>query len=683
MPRQVYGKKTRAVHDPHAIFGSPQRSSPTNVDHIPTIDVADKLGKLKLDEKAVNKDGEVRRRVLSDKSANAVVLPLESLGKETKGRQRAGRKIVVEDDADDEEGGYGVEKPDDGNEEMQTAIGQPEESGKEGVLTQEDRSNDTDDVPLFVEDHGYDTVEEDAETAVDNDDHEDGPAAIRTAAPVSEKDELATLSITILPPTPPPLDSYSEHCAALLSHSHHPLIDFTEWSTQLQSHFALTKIAEASFGEVYRLSLLEQLPGFSSTDESVFKVIALRPPGPTIPLDKRKQAAAKKKLDAMSAPEDVANEVRLLQRMSTIPGYTNFRDVRIVQGRPPPLFAQAFKAWNAEQKARKKDLSHFPDPGKKASYSEDQLWAVIEMQDAGTDLENLVERGGCSSIWSVWDVFWQVVLSLAKGEEGAEFEHRDLHLGNICVRQTTTTGISEKDIDPKRKLNFTGLETTVIDYTISRARMQDNSVAYQDLARDSALFEGDSTEEYQYDIYRYMRGAVLADDPYASPPFTSLATTEERSWQQYHPVTNLLWLHFVLYKLLEQVEWPSASKAPPRKRKEEFTRWKRANDLEHVLLRVQELLDPGMVCGKDGIKSAGELVGLALGEGWVDVGDVVGETGTGEEEGEGEGDDETIGAGLAVRLEELALERGEGEDDVGAVVDVEVLHSKPRTRRKR
>ena len=53
-----------------------------------------------------------------------------------------------------------------------------------------------------------------------------------------------------------------------------------------------------------------------------------------------------------------------------------------------------------------------------------------------------------------------------------------------------------------------------------------------------------------------------------------------------------------------------------------FAEWKRANDLEHVMLRVQNLLDPGVLC-ENGLGSASELVGLALGEGWIDVEDVV------------------------------------------------------------
>nr|POF07055.1 putative serine/threonine-protein kinase haspin like [Quercus suber] len=372
-----------------------------------------------------------------------------------------------------------------------------------------------------------------------------------------------------------PQDVYAAHAASLLSLSAHEITCFSEWSTQLSSHFDLTKIAEASYGEVYRLSALPGLllPGFTRADESVLKIMALKAPTSTLPKDKRKRAAALRKQEAMSQIDDVANEVRLLQRMSSIPGFTNFRDVRIMRGRPPPAFVTAFQAYNTSQKAQSKELSVFPDPAKKTSYAEDQLWAVIEMQDAGTDLERCVDAGQVTSISAIWDVFWQVVLTLGKGEEAAEFEHRDLHLGNICIRARSALS-HDGGGDEGRNLHFSGLETTVIDYTLSRAALHEPSaaaeaVAFHDLAlpANAALFEADATHEYQYEIYRLMRALVVP-----------------RSWSAFHPRTNLLWLHFLLQKLLAQ---PARLKPTSR----------RERRLETRLSGVQALLRPEGGCG--------------------------------------------------------------------------------------
>ncbi|KAI6900246.1 hypothetical protein KC318_g8839 [Hortaea werneckii] len=644
MPRaqQVYGKRSRANYDPFAIFASPQR--PQHGKKQDEIDVlVDQVGELQLYQKA--REGRwpaAERTALEERSPNAGLAKRQGRG-EKKHKRPARQKILEEDSGDQEGPGLGnnenavedanvaercltvvsnrdTAEPEPHTKAPQEVNGPREKCGAERPLLQKiEQTQDTGDAPRTP-------LESESE-------------ALPTSLPAST--------------SPDQTDAYTHHTRELLNLSAHGLTSFTSWSQQISTHFDLTKIAEASFGEVYRLSLLSQLPGFSRADESVFKVIALTPPKEILPKSKKDRKAALKKAEAMSKPEDVASEVKLLQRMSSIPGFTNFRDVRILQGRPGEPFVQAFKAFNQAQKAKKKDLSIFPDPGKKASYSEDQLWAVIEMQDAGTDLEKLIENGECTAIWNVWDIFWQVVLTLAKGEEGAEFEHRDLHLGNICVRPAPCPALSadsspalessEAQIDTKKKLGFTDLETTIIDYTISRCLLRseqeenDEGIAYHDLSQDPSVFEGDSTEEYQYDIYRYMRGAALYSDPYWEPPYAETTTNnhsakaqpsnaqhQPTSWRSYTPITNLIWLHFILYKLLEQLDWPSATKAPPRKKKPaDYAVWKRANDLEHKLLRTQELLDPDVICQGD-LMSCTDLVAVALGEGWLDEADIVG-----------------------------------------------------------
>ncbi|GAB1740387.1 hypothetical protein NU219Hw_g5493t1 [Hortaea werneckii] len=668
-PQQVYGKRSRANYDPFAIFASPQR--PQHGKKQDEIDVlVDQVGELQLYQKA--KEGRCsisERTALGERSPNAGLAKRQTRA-EKKYRRPARQKVLEEDGGDQERAELGenentveevnvvetcatvvsnrdTAEPEPHTKTPQEANGPQETCEAEKPLLQEvEQTEETENGPKT-------TFEPDFE-------------ALATPLPASTSSDQQ--------------DAYTHHTHELLDLSAHGLTSFTSWSQEIATHFDLTKIAEASFGEVYRLSLLSQLPGFSRADESVFKVIALTPPEETLPKGKKDRKVALKKAEAMSKPEDVASEVKLLQRMSIIPGFTNFRDVRILQGRPGEPFVQAFKTFNQAQKAKKKDLSIFPDPGKKGSYSDDQLWAVIEMQDAGTDLEKLIENGECTAIWNVWDIFWQVVLTLAKGEEGAEFEHRDLHLGNICVRPAPCPPLSadsptslksgEAQIDTKKKLGFTDLETTIIDYTISRCLLRSEpeengeGIAYHDLSQDPSVFEGDSTEEYQYDIYRYMRGAALYSDPYWEPSFpettndkntssTSQPSNQQHqrtSWRSYTPITNLIWLHFILYKLLEQLDWPSATKAPPRKKKAaDYAVWKRANDLEHKLLRVQELLDPDVICQGD-LTSCTDLVALALGEGWLDEADIVGVGAVGEAE-----DDEVL---CEKEVGEEAEERG-------------------------
>ncbi|KAF2847344.1 hypothetical protein T440DRAFT_471062 [Plenodomus tracheiphilus IPT5] len=544
-------------------------------------------------------------------------------------------------------------------------------------------------------------------------------------------------------PTPDPDDIYAAYISPLLSLSDRKSLRlFTDWTAELSPHFQITKIAEASFSEVYRLSSISGIKA-----ESVLKVVALKtPPSAPFPCQWTTRAVRDRNAQLLKEQEerderdqykshvgDVLSEVKLLQNLTPIPGFTLFRSLSLVRGRPPAYFTSAWHAWNRSRPRGKK--SEFPDPSKKSSYDDTQLWAVIEMQDAGTDCEKLMEAGSLKSVWEVWDVFWGVACSVAKAEEGVRFEHRDLHLGNICVRGVG--GGAVKDLmaprikEPlKRKMRFCELETTVIDYTLSRADIvshhgyaerspgetlekEDESdsvdVAYLDLNADPALFEGDASEEYQYEIYRYMRGVALFGSPLqwesclpAAPEPTAQQETEQgrmmltpkRSpkknthirfdgsddetveiascrlpqasgalgarkqeseplppptvdkedghdevWKAFHPQTNLVWLHFLLHKLLTHMKLHnsiptmlspqqlSADVVPSSSNAEllDVTKIKKkALKLYKVLERVSELLCP-VALGREGaLGSAKELVVKALEERWIRVGDVEG-----------------------------------------------------------
>lgn len=289
--------------------------------------------------------------------------------------------------------------------------------------------------------------------------------------------------------------------------------NFETWADELAAVFQIEKIAEASYSEVYRLNITDGAgtSRLSRGDESVLKLIPLKPQPGTGP--------KRLKTDHMSAVEDVTTEARTLMRMTVIPGFTNLRDIRVMKGRLPKQFVDSWKTYK-----RSGAESVFPDPCKPSYYAQDQLWAIIEMQNAGMDLE----KYPLESAVQTWDIFWGVTMALAKGEELARFEvcvedsffrdksdcsaqHRDLHLGNICVRDRYPQGhaVCEDGVRPAKGRNIgrSNLKVTIIDYTLSRVEMEDDldetgekAVAYFDLDKDLALFDGKG--DYQYDIYR-------------------------------------------------------------------------------------------------------------------------------------------------------------------------------------
>ena len=388
----------------------------------------------------------------------------------------------------------------------------------------------------------------------------------------------------------------------------------------------------------------------------------------------------------MTPPSAVISEIQLLRLLTPIPGFTMFRSLRLLHGRPPPVFRHAYRvhregktaelrAAGADEEAVEREFG-FPDPnddddddgggggddadeggkgdGASGPYSEGQWWALLEMQDAGTDLE------GCSvgDVFAVWDVFWRVAIAVGKGEASVGFEHRDLHAGNVCVRMKTggTAGrkrdaavkcLGARDgVDLDRTLGFTDLEVTVIDYTNSRAELPEeqarkwgiDGVAYKDLEEELEVFETRPKFGYQYRIPRFMRDLVLKDGDSEAPSLSSemkkrtVMRREQLSWRDYHPKTNLLWLHFLLTELMDwtkEIRQEAAREISSNSKRNKvgkpsrcFRRLLKESDLENKLLKVGNMLMPQSLL-KSTLNSVGDLVEVAWRAGWLNEDDIL------------------------------------------------------------
>ncbi|KAI9800032.1 MAG: hypothetical protein M1833_003561 [Piccolia ochrophora] len=403
---------------------------------------------------------------------------------------------------------------------------------------------------------------------------------------------------------------------------------FQAWANDFERDFKVEKIAEASFGEVYRLSLKDHSSGAYSSglSESVLKLIPMKPP--------KGVTYNKLRSGQMTPIEDVVTEVQTLMRMTEIPGFINFREVRVLYGRVPTQFVSAWKRYAQRQIER----SYFPNPGRKTSYPDDQLWALIEMENAGSDLE----RVDLPSAVQVWDVFWGVTFALAKGEHLADFEHRDLHLGNICVQDLNGNDFklpSEvSGSDSGVKFGLSGLKTTIIDYTLSRASLVgpagQDTVSYIDLNNDPDLFTGDGV--YQYEIYRLMRNVMNEHDKSAKATDDDNNALPSSGWRRFEPVTNVLWLDHLLVMLIGRLATVDESEENPKSEEKTSKTKITADDFGELersirtkLGQLEPLLDPDD--GKH-FKSAGELVLWAIEAGWLDEQDAMGDISTQVEE---------------------------------------------------
>ncbi|KAL4750870.1 hypothetical protein BDW72DRAFT_108185 [Aspergillus terricola var. indicus] len=325
---------------------------------------------------------------------------------------------------------------------------------------------------------------------------------------------------------------------------------FDTWAARAGEMLEVVKLAEGSYGEVYKLRLREDIcqKGMSSSKlarlracgDGVFKVVPLR----------AQSGPGSKKFTSI---EEIVAEVKMLKYLDPIPGFARFREVHVVQGRFPEAFQ---KAWDHYKKTKDDCLN--PNPSSKRAYPDSQIWAIIEMDDAGCELEKF----SWSSIFQIYDIFWGVAMALARAEEYALFEHRDLHLGNVCIRSTRPDGLMHPPSDSEiiRQAYSSGfglstLQTTLIDYSLSRAELvideasETLEVTSSDLDKKQ-IFDAigqDDDDALLRDTYRHMRAQLYKGNPIDTEKTPDIPGI----WAEYAPRTNLIWLRFLLKMLLK------------------------------------------------------------------------------------------------------------------------------------
>jgi serine/threonine-protein kinase haspin len=385
------------------------------------------------------------------------------------------------------------------------------------------------------------------------------------------------------------------------------VLDFKAWANRLSKRFKIMKLAEGSFGEVFKLGEkgigITAAPVLDAYGGCIMKVV---------PLNAESGPGSKK----YSAIAEIVREVKLLKTMDKVPGFARFRKVHVVQGRYPDSFLEAFRDFKEEGKD-----CHNEDPER---FSSKQLFAIIEMDDAGTDLDSLRKP----SVFQVHDIFWSTVVLLANAEEQVEFEHRDLHVGNICIKPGVAGGVieipselvSNMSAAPKSLLGLAGIRTTIIDYTLSRAASDpEKADVIFDPFRDASLFKAvgvNPEDKRQFETYRSMQSCVVA--AHVSPRqrgkgFSKLGKNVD-IWSRFVPQTNIVWLSYILHVLLFRA---NARIVPNSNEVAKKLQVQMYDTLEDVMNRLN-------VDSKTLPTSAKDLVCIAEANGWLTEEDLMG-----------------------------------------------------------
>jgi hypothetical protein len=334
----------------------------------------------------------------------------------------------------------------------------------------------------------------------------------------------------------------------------------------------VVKVGEGNFSEVFRLT------GGSNKDSSVFKIIPF----------------AFNSDQEMSNLDDVVREVKMLHHLMEQHGFTALRNFQIVRGTWPKVLLDAWKTF--------KKSSVWAENKSPTLHKIDCLYGIIEMADAGTHLEELDHP----TVYQIFDIFWKCCIYLARAEKDLEFEHRDLHLSNICFKSPNHgPALSASG----RVLGRSGLEVTVIDYTLSRMNTGDEVMYHPNGIGNGSAYPTNSHQDRTIE-----RARKWCAEQHARQH--SAGNEIDDKWSMFAPKSNVLWLGHVLHELLKKGDL--LDEGPGGDETSDATLQRRA---EATLGEVLGVID-SMDSLDDVPESASILVEKALERDWLAEGDL-------------------------------------------------------------
>eukprot|EP00062_Callorhinchus_milii_P004956 gi/632943916/ref/XP_007887217.1/ PREDICTED: serine/threonine-protein kinase haspin [Callorhinchus milii] len=285
------------------------------------------------------------------------------------------------------------------------------------------------------------------------------------------------------------------------------------------------KIGEGVFGEVFR----------TINDNGEFMVFKI------IPIEGAKYVNG----EPQKKFEEILSEIIISKKLHQLSeegenhtiGFISLHNVYCVKGSYP---GELLKAWDNYNQTKTSENDR-PDESK-----DEQLYMIFEFEFGGCDLESMNTK--IPSIEVAKSVLHQITASLAVAEVALNFEHRDLHWGNVLIKRTALKQIEYCLAGTTYKIDTHGFLANIIDYTLSRVGT-DGVLHFCDLSSETSFFCGQG--DYQFDIYRKMREENF------------------NKWSDYNPHSNVLWLHYLAEKMLN-MKYKKRAKIALKTRKEKF-----------------------------------------------------------------------------------------------------------------
>jgi len=413
-------------------------------------------------------------------------------------------------------------------------------------------------------------------------------------------------------------------------YSQHPILSFQAYAEFLASRCDIKKVGEGAFSSVFAVTskpganvaqshhTVNDLKVLNGT--TIFKVIPITMPG-------------QEHRDDTTALPKIISEIQTMDMMTTTYGFINYRDVIICAGLWHESFLSAFRTFKTTQSLKADN----DDP--EEVFGSNQYYALLEMDDAGTEVADIRRP----SDFQIFDIFWMTTMHLANGEITREFEHRDLHLSNVCIkphnpmedRMDVDEDTASKMIEPpKHLLGMSNIGVTLIDYTFSRATLpadetsrwtrkpincQEPPKAFPDITKNTDL-------ETRMQSWTYEKCRKMVQTNYAVLEKRNLNRDQKfgrvlQPWDMSWFKTNVCWLGHLLTCLLERAGTGPRTRYVKRSSK---LAKEVQDEMRISLTEVKELL----TVQRDNVNSlpssATALLALGVEKGWVKQDDING-----------------------------------------------------------
>ncbi|KHG30786.1 Putative serine/threonine-protein kinase haspin [Gossypium arboreum] len=276
---------------------------------------------------------------------------------------------------------------------------------------------------------------------------------------------------------------------------------------------SIAKIGEGTYGEAFRAG------------NTVCKIV---PFDGDFPVNGELQKKSEELLEE-AVLSQVLNSLREFEKndSNACTTFIETIDLKVCQGSYDAALIRAWEKWDEKNGSENDHPKEFP---------EKQRYLVFVLQHGGKDLESFV----LENFDETRSLLVQVTAALAVAEAAYEFEHRDLHWGNLLLSRNGS--VTVKFILEGKQISFRtyGLSVSIIDFTLSRINTGEN-ILFLDLSQDPYLFKGPKGDK-QSETYRKMKEVT------------------EDHWEGSFPRTNVLWLVYLVDILLLKKTYVRCSK---------------------------------------------------------------------------------------------------------------------------